>query len=166
MAELPVIKCNGCGACVQLCPKKAVSLCANFEGFLYSKIDGSLCVNCGLCEKNCPANQGGNDEEKFSEKKAFTCIANDEKIREESSSGGMFTVLAEKSIEEGGIVFVAEINEDFSVKFGWTDSAEGLGRFRGSKYLQARTEDSFSECKKFLVKGRKVLFTGSPGLET
>ena len=101
MAELPVIKCNGCGACVQLCPKKAVSLCANFEGFLYSKIDGSLCVNCGLCEKNCPVNQGGNDEEKFSEKKAFTCIANDEKIREESSSGGMFTVLAEKSIEEG-----------------------------------------------------------------
>ena len=166
MAELPVIKCNGCGACVQLCPKKAVSLCANFEGFLYSKIDGSLCVNCGLCEKNCPVNQGGNDEEKFSEKKAFACIANDEKIREESSSGGMFTVLAEKSIEEGGIVFGAEINEDFSVKFGWTDSVEGLGRFCGSKYLQARTEDSFSECKKFLVKGRKVLFTGSPGLET
>ena len=78
----------------------------------------------------------------------------------------MFTVLAEKSIEEGGIVFGAEFDEDFSIKFGWTDSVEGLGRFRGSKYLQARTEDSFSECKKFLVKGRKVLFTGSPGLET
>lgn len=166
MPELPLIKCTGCGACVQLCSKKAVSLCENHEGFLYPKVDDKLCVNCGLCEKNCPVNQGGNDEEKFSEKKAFACIANDEKIREESFSGGMFTVLAEKSIEEGGIVFGAEINEDFSVKFGWTDSAEGLGRFRGSKYLQARTEDSFSECKKFLVKGRKVLFTGLPGLET
>lgn len=58
MAELPVIKCNGCGACVQLCPKKAVSLCANFEGFLYSKIDGSLCVNCGLCEKKLSCKSG------------------------------------------------------------------------------------------------------------
>ena len=74
----------------------------------------------------------------------------------------MFTVLAEKSIEEGGIVFGAEFDEDFSVKFGWTDSVEGLERFRGSKYLQARTENSFSECKKFLEDGRKVLFSGTP----
>lgn len=162
MAELPLTKCSGCGACVQLCPKMAVSLCANDEGFLYPKIDGSLCVNCGLCEKNCPVNHVGNDDENFSEKKAFACIANDEVIREESSSGGMFTVLAENIIEEGGIVFGAEFDEDFSVKFGWTDSVEGLGRFRGSKYLQARTENSFGECKKFLEGGRKVLFTGTP----
>ena len=162
MAELSVIKCSGCGACVQLCPKKAVSLCANFEGFLYPKIDGFLCVNCGLCEKNCPVNQGGNDAENFSEKNTFACMADDEKIREESSSGGMFSVFAEKIIENGGIVFGAEFDEDFSVKLGWTDSVEKLERFCGSKYLQARTENSFSECKKFLDDGLKVLFTGTP----
>ena len=58
-------------------------------------------MNCGLCEKNCPVNQSKNNAEKYSEKESFACIANDEKIRGESSSGGMFTVLAEKSIEEG-----------------------------------------------------------------
>ena len=51
MPELPLIKCTGCGACVQLCSKKAVSLCENHEGFLYPKVDDKLCVNCGLCEK-------------------------------------------------------------------------------------------------------------------
>ena len=162
MPEIPLIKCTGCGACVHLCTKQAISLSENQEGFLYPKVDDNLCVNCGLCEKNCPVNQSGKTAEKFSVRKAFACIVNDEKIREKSSSGGMFTVLAEKIIEEGGIVFGAEFDEDFSVKFGWTDSVEGLGRFRGSKYLQARTEDSFSECKKFLEDGRKVLFSGTP----
>lgn len=162
MPEIPLIKCTGCGACVHLCTKQAISLSENQEGFLYPKVDDNLCVNCGLCEKNCPVNQSGKTAEKFSVRKTFACIANDEKIREKSSSGGMFTVLAEKIIEEGGIVFGAEFDEDFSVKFGWTDSVEGLERFRGSKYLQARTENSFSECKKFLEDGRKVLFSGTP----
>ena len=162
MSELPLMKCTGCGVCVQLCSKKAVSLCENHEGFLYSKVDDKLCVNCGLCEKNCPVNQSKNNAEKYSEKESFACIANDEKIREESSSGGMFSVLAERIIAEGGVVFGAEFDKDFSVKFGWTNSSEGLERFRGSKYLQARTEDSFCECKKILKDGRKVLFTGTP----
>ena len=156
------MKCTGCGACVQLCSKKAVFLCENHEGFLYPKVDDKLCVNCGLCEKKCPVNQSKNNAEKYSEKEAFACIANDEKIREESSSGGMFSVLAERIIAEGGVVFGVEFDKDFSVKFGRTDSSEGLERFRGSKYLQARMENSFSECKKILEDGRKVLFTGTP----
>lgn len=162
MSNLPLIKCTGCGACVQLCPEKALSLSENYEGFLYPKTEDSLCVNCGLCEKCCPVSKTENSGECFSERKAFACIASDEKVREESSSGGMFTVLAEKIIKDGGIVFGAEFDTDFSVKFGWTESIEGLERFRTSKYLQARTENTFCECKKFLEDGRKVLFAGTP----
>lgn len=74
----------------------------------------------------------------------------------------MFSVLAEKIIEDGGIVFGAEFDADFSVKQGWTDRIEGLDRFRGSKYLQSRTESTFKECRRFLDEGRKVLYTGTP----
>lgn len=161
MPSLPSLKCSGCGACGQICPKAAISMMPNDEGFLYPEVDSSLCVECRLCEKICPVLNVKTSTD-FSERKAYAAICNDEKIRLESSSGGMFTVLAEKVIAEGGVVFGAEFDSDFSVMHGWTDSVCGLERFRGSKYLQSRTERSFSECRKFLDDGRKVLYTGTP----
>ncbi len=160
MPNLPFIKCSGCAACVQVCPKSAILMKANSEGFLYPNVNAELCINCKLCEKTCPVlNEKGSGE--FSERKTYAAIFNNEKLRLESSSGGMFTALAEKIINDGGVVFGAEFDTDFSVKHGWTETSEGLERFRGSKYLQSRTENSFLECKKFLEDGRKVLFTGT-----
>ena len=161
MPSLPSLKCSGCGACEQICPKSAISMTPNDEGFLYPEVGSSLCVECRLCEKICPVLNVKTSTD-FSERKAYAAICRDEKIRLESSSGGMFTVLAEKVIADGGVVFGAEFDSDFSVRHGWTDSVFGLERFRGSKYLQSRTESSFSECRKFLDDGRKVLYTGTP----
>lgn len=161
MTSLPSIKCSGCGACVQICSRDALSFLPNYEGFLYPSVDTGLCIECRLCERTCPVL-----DEKHSgyltERKAYAVCCNDEKTRLGSSSGGMFTVLAEKIIEGGGIVFGAEFDTDFSVKHGWTERIEGLERFRGSKYLQSRTEDTFRECREFLDEGRKVLYTGTP----
>lgn len=165
MPSLPTLECTGCGACGQVCPKKAVSLSANDEGFLYPRVDSSLCVECGLCEKICPVNQTKKDaatDGNFSLRKSFACIAPDEAIRSESSSGGVFSVLAEKIVMGEGIVFGAEFDETFSVKHGWARDIEGVARFRGSKYLQSRTEDSFAACKKFLDGGLRVLYSGTP----
>lgn len=166
MPELLFEKCTGCGACAGVCPKSAITMRPNDEGFLYPVINKADCVNCGLCGKICSVNTAGNDEtfseKEFSVRPAFACIALDEKVRAESSSGGMFSMFAEKIISTGGVVFGAEFAEDFSVRLGWIETVGGLARLRGSKYVQARTENSFAECRSFLEEGRKVLFTGTP----
>ena len=48
-------ECTGCGACVSICPKQAITMQPDAEGFLYPKVDGEKCVSCDLCEKRCPA---------------------------------------------------------------------------------------------------------------
>ena len=47
-------QCTGCGACVSVCPKGAVSLKAGKLGALCSSIDTDKCIDCGLCAKECP----------------------------------------------------------------------------------------------------------------
>ena len=153
--------CCGCSACAQICPKTAISLVENNEGFLYPKVDDDKCVECGLCEKVCPAITPLEMEN--SEYKAFAAINNNEAIRMESSSGGVFTAIAEKIVQTGGKVFGAKFSEDFkSVIHSWTDSLDGLKDFRGSKYLQSKVQESFKECERFLKAGEKVLFSGTP----
>ena len=129
------------------------------DGFLYPKVDKSLCVDCGLCNQVCPIQ---NSFSPVPPVKVLAAYNKDEEIRRESSSGGVFTILAEKVIDEGGVVFGAEFNDQWEVIFGYSEIQEGLARFRGSKYVQADVRDTFRQCKEFLKSGRKVLFSGTP----
>lgn len=153
--------CSGCHSCFSSCPKNAILMKENVEGFLYPVIDDSLCIKCGKCEKVCPVL---NNEKIKSEKipEAYAIINNDEKIRLESSSGGVFSAIAEKVIEQNGIVFGVKLNENQVAIHSFTDNLEGLSVFRGSKYVQSDIGKSFLECKSFLEQGRYVLFTGTP----
>ena len=160
MLEKAIKFCNGCHTCYSLCPKQAIKMVADNEGFLNPQINNVLCINCGLCEKRCPVlNQIIKDDEKtFS----YAVINNNEEIRLRSSSGGVFTTLAENVIKQNGIVFGAKFDSNFNVIHGYTDSIEGLSDFRGSKYVQSTIGDSFKDCKNFLEDGHQVLFTGTP----
>lgn len=151
--------CCGCAACVQRCPKQCITLHADNEGFLYPQVDTSICIDCGLCERVCPIL---NESTSHPPLNVYAVINKDEKIRLESSSGGIFTLLAEKTINEGGVVFGARFDEEWQVKLDYTESIEGIAAFRGSKYVQARTENTFKEAEDFLKQNRKVLFTGTP----
>lgn len=151
--------CCGCAACVQRCPKQCITLYEDHEGFLYPKVNIDTCIDCGLCEKVCPIlNEGG----KRAPLKVYAGINKDEKIRLVSSSGGIFTLFAEQTIREGGVVFGARFDEEWQVYLDYTETIEGIAAFRGSKYVQARTEDTYRQAESFLKAGRNVLFTGSP----
>lgn len=45
--------CCGCSACYATCPKSAISMEADEEGFLYPVIDVSKCIRCGKCLSVC-----------------------------------------------------------------------------------------------------------------
>ncbi|MDR2979033.1 MAG: Coenzyme F420 hydrogenase/dehydrogenase, beta subunit C-terminal domain [Bacteroidales bacterium] len=151
--------CCGCNACVQKCPASCMAMLEDQEGFLYPQIDTKLCTNCGLCEKVCPViNQSSK------RKPLYTCAAKNknETIRKDSSSGGVFSLLAEYVLSQKGIVFGAHFNESWEVIHDYTENIAGLAAFRGSKYVQSKIENSFVKAEQFLKSDRIVLFSGTP----
>lgn len=151
--------CCGCNSCVQRCPKSCIRMREDDEGFLYPEVDESVCIDCGLCEKVCPVIHQARENRPI-----VVCAAKNksEEIRYQSSSGGVFTALANEIIREGGVVFGAGFDENWEVKHDCTETVEGLSAFRGSKYVQSRIGDSFKKAEQFLKIGRTVLFSGTP----
>lgn len=151
--------CCGCSACVQSCPKHCISFEEDEQGFRYPLVNRDICIDCHLCEKVCPfLNQ--NEERKPLE--VYAATNHDDEIRMKSSSGGIFTMIAESVIDEGGVVFGALFNEKWEVIHHYTETKEGLACFRGSKYVQSIIGNTYLQTKLFLDKGRKVLFSGTP----
>lgn len=151
--------CCGCSACVQRCPKQCITMVEDEEGFLYPRVDTSLCIDCHLCELVCPVINQGEPREPL---QCFAAINPDENIRQVSSSGGIFTMLAEQTIKNGGVVFGARFDEHWEVVHDCTDNVEGLAQFRGSKYVQSRIGNCYCRIEQLLKEGRKVLFSGTP----
>lgn len=152
-------ECCGCNACVQRCPKQCITMQADNEGFLYPVVDTTTCIDCGLCEKVCPIINQAAPQEPLN---VYAAYNRNEEIRMQSSSGGIFTMLAENTINKGGVVFGVRFNKDWMPEFDHTETIEGIAPFRGSKYVQAIVGDAYKKAEEFLRIGREVLFSGTP----
>jgi coenzyme F420-reducing hydrogenase beta subunit len=151
--------CTGCRACEQKCNKNAIQMQSNAEGFLYPNIDASLCNQCGLCEKICPMHREDLQNDVL---EVFAAKSLNMEQLSRSASGGIFAVLAEKVLEQNGIVFGCAYDENFAPKHIGIENSSELHRLRSSKYVQSDTLDTYMQAKKFLEQNRKVLYSGTP----
>ena len=153
-------ECTGCSVCSQVCPHNCIEMIETKEGFHYPVVDEKLCTDCGLCVKKCHAL---NDNFKTDFNQEFYDVRANDEIRMKSSSGGMFTLLADYVLENGGFVCGASWTEDWlGVKHIIIEDKKDLDKLRGSKYVESSLGNIFSEIKKLLNENKLVLFTGAP----
>lgn len=151
--------CCGCAACVQCCTKQCIQMQNDHEGFCYPVVDQEKCVSCGLCDKVCPIINSSISQ---APQKVYAAINQDEPTRLNSSSGGIFTLLAKQTINAGGVVFGAKYDNNWQVIFDYAETLEELTSLQGSKYVQAQIGTSYRQAEGFLKQGRKVMFSGTP----
>lgn len=161
--NIPVQNCSSCAACANVCARNAISMQLDAEGFYRPVIDAEKCVECGACERVCPWNKPvENPHVADVSPKTVAAYAKDESVRQQSSSGGIFTVLAERVLDDGGVV--VGVAQTAPTRFGHivVENKADLAKLRGSKYVQADVGLVYREVRGLLKAGRKVLFSGTP----
>lgn len=152
------LDCVGCGVCSSVCTQGCISMEENNEGFLYPVIDIEKCINCGLCEKRCPQNVVHNTEiSKF-----YMAWHKNREILMKSSSGGVFSALANWVLDRDGIVVGAIFNSKTrEVSHELINGYRELDKLRLSKYYQSKTAHIFPVVREQIKQGKLVLFTGT-----
>jgi len=152
--------CTGCTACEKSCPANCIQMVSDEEGFKYPVIDSSKCLKCGKCINVCPIINRYKDD--FVNPSAYAVINKEELIRKNSSSGGVFNLIARQILSTGGVVYGAGFNENFDVQHKRIECIDQINELMGSKYVQSELGESYKLVEKDLKDGKKVLFTGTP----
>lgn len=157
------IECTGCGACSNICPKNAIEMKSNEDGFLSPYVNEDRCIACNKCVKTCPLLKSQDEGKRNPDMdiEVYAAWAEDE-IRRDSSSGGAFYVLASAIIKRNGVVFGAKWDDKFNCVHDFVDEIEELPALMHSKYVQSNTVDSFQKVKYFLEEEKYVLYVGCP----
>lgn len=136
----------------------AITMQSNEQGFLYPVIDETKCINCGKCSRVCPM-ENSNGTKPLA---VYAAVHRDRKVLMDSSSGGMFTAIAQAVLNAGGTVFGCVMDSEFNVFQKAAADADSLSQMRGSKYVQSDTMNTYLEAEVLLRKGQPVLYTGTP----
>lgn len=150
-------ECCGCGCCLNSCPKKAISMCVDEQGFMYPKIENELCVDCGICYTSCIKSH----EYKYSVQNCYAVKNKDKDIVLSSSSGGVVDAFSKAIFKMKGVVYGATYNQKFELIYKRAENLDESIGFRGSKYVQADLKSSFHKVYMDLKVGRPVLFIGT-----
>ncbi len=152
-------RCTGCSACCNTCPKDAIRMVPDEEGFVQPVIDEAACVHCGICHKVCQVFAETGTQVK---QQRYWGLKADDTVRKNSSSGGAFTMLSDRILKDGGIVVAAQMDETFVVRHSVARTVAERDKMRHTFYVQSDLGMVFSEVKKTLQENKKVLFVGTP----
>lgn len=153
--------CTQCYACASVCPKNCIRLVEEKDGFSVPVIDTNQCVECGACVKSCHQ-LSVFCREPQNPLRTYAAWSLKDNVRRKSSSGGVFSVLAERILEAGGLVFGAVMDNQLQVCHQKAETVQEMALMRGSKYLQSNIEGVYKHIKKGLIAGRKVMMVGTP----
>jgi coenzyme F420-reducing hydrogenase beta subunit len=157
-----IYPCTGCSVCSVACPKKAITIELTGEGFYEPIIDDTLCVNCGLCIKNCYKYDAEASNVSSDNIKTYSAINLDSEKLKNVASGGVASELARQCIEDG--YKVLGVAYDYDENIAITKIAQTVDEteeFKGSKYFQSFTEKAFEETLKDDSEQRYAVF-GTP----
>ena len=152
--------CTGCAACVGVCPVNCITMEADEEGFRYPKIDLDKCIHCNKCRKLCEKARSEIVEQR--NEKAYVSYSKNTDIRSTSSSGGIFSELANRVIDLGGSVYGVGFTENWYVTHQCAESKSEVEKLRGSKYVQSEMDSCFVEIRDKLEQDKLVYFSGTP----
>jgi len=156
-------KCCGCGACMNVCPKQAITMEYGDDGYLYPVINQEKCIGCGLCQKKCQYNDTAFKHDTLSDTEMdIYATQGNKEATVKSTSGGMFYLLAKQVLSKGGVVFGAAYDENMVVRQIKAETMEEMEPIRCSKYVQSDVGNTYKEAKKYLDAGRDVLYSGTP----
>ena len=155
------VNCTGCGACANVCPKNAITIVEDSSGHLYPKINHDLCINCNLCERIC-GKVFSLKTNNLASPKVMAAWSKNKIIRDNSTSGGIFSELAIEIINRKGVVVGAKYNDNNIVEHCMIDKVEDLDKIRQSKYTQSNTKQIYRKIKEKLKEKTEVLFCGAP----
>ncbi len=139
-------ECTGCGVCESVCPFGAIRITENNEGFYSPVIDDKKCTDCGVCKKSC---YKFDNTFKVKTEENFECYSAVNKSQEElssASSGGVSAEIMKAALKAG--YFVAGVAYDMKTDRAVTKIAkteDELAQFKGSKYFQSYTAETFDE---------------------
>ncbi len=152
--------CCNCTACMNICPKQAITIKPDEDGFSFPEIDRDLCIECGLCNKVCAfQNVPITGKAPIS---TYVAINKDRHVLSSSASGGIFGALASIILEKNGVVYGCAYNDKMEPEHISIDNQSDMKKIQGSKYVQSDINTTYTEAKKYLKSGRWVLFTGTP----
>lgn len=152
-------QCCGCSACYSICPVNAIVMEYDEEGFCYPRIEEAKCIKCKKCESVCPPKK---ERICVEPKNIYASKNKDESVRAKSSSGGLFSLLAEYVEKENGVIYGAAYDDDFNVKHMRAQTLDEWKKFCVSKYVASDIVDIYEQVKYDLQAGKKVLFSGTP----
>lgn len=157
-------KCVSCMACYAACPVQAIEILTDEDGFYFPFIKEDKCIKCGRCTSICPINNENNRcfNKKIQVPEIYACTIGDYETKMSSSSGGMFTVLADYTLKSNGYVCGCILDDNLKAIHIVSNKYDDIKKMQGSKYIQSNIGNSFIEIKKLLDENKLVLFSGTP----
>ena len=156
--------CTGCMACKYICPKAAITMDEDVEGFLYPVINMSKCIGCNICENMCPIEKPIDYDSNY-EQKYYAARLINRAQRLETQSGGVCDCFSTAVVKEGkGSVYGVGFDDRWNVIHKRATDIDSIKEFRGSKYVQSNIANVYETIISDIQNEdiQQIVVTGTP----